>query len=173
MEAILLKKKLYSYVTALLLAVTALLFYPSQSHALSGNEASYFYWLQSGKPSYQSTSYGSWTSHKGSIVGPGTMKKGYSTKSTFSITGSAGIPVKAVEVGLEAGFTKENTLSTSVSRSIPKGKTGVFQTRYQYKTYKVKMVQWISIDGRKSKTGKTKYVTVKKRTDVQGRIILK
>ena len=42
MEAILLKKKLYSYVTALLLAVTALLFYPSQSQALSGNEASYF-----------------------------------------------------------------------------------------------------------------------------------
>ena len=35
------------------------------------------------------------------------MKKGYSTKSTFSITGSAGIPVKAVEVGLEAGFTKK------------------------------------------------------------------
>jgi len=167
------KKKLYSYITACLLTIMACLFYPSQSQALSGNEASYFYWLQSGKPSYQSTSYGSWTSHKGSIVGPGTMKKGYSTKSTFSITGSAGIPVKTVEVGLESGFTKETTLSTSVSRSIPKGKTGIFQTRYQYKTYKVKMVQWVSIDGRKSKTGKTKYVTVKKRTDVQGRIILK
>ena len=35
------------------------------------------------------------------------------------------------------------------------------------------MVNGLVSNGRKSKTGKTKYVTVKKRTDVQGRIILK
>jgi hypothetical protein len=35
------------------------------------------------------------------------------------------------------------------------------------------MRQWVSIDGRKSKTKKKKTVTIKKKTGVESRIILK
>lgn len=167
------KKKLLTIVAVLIFVTTSFSLFPTQSHALSGNEPTYTYWMQSGDPKYQSSSYSSWKSQKGTVTGPATMKKTYKTKNTYSVTGSAEIPIKEIKLGLNGTFTKEVTLSTSLSRKIPKGKRGVFQTRYKYKTYKVKMQQWISIDGRKSKTKKVKYVYVKKKVDVDGRIILK
>ena len=150
-----------------------LLFSPSQSHAISGNEATYTYWLQSGAPTLQKTTYGKWVDQDAPFIGPGTMTKGYNTKTGYSVTGSVTIPVKAVELGLSATFKKEKSLSTTGSREIPNGKKGVFQVRNVYKTYKVKMVEWISIDGRKSKTNSVKYADVKKKVDVEGKIILK
>lgn len=173
MRCVCLKKNVYLVAAMLVLLVSTVLVAPSQSEALSGNEPSYFYWMQKGKKTYKSTSYSKWKSQKGTVVGAATMKKKYSTKSGWSVTASAGIPVKAIEIGLEGNLTKESTLSTTISKKIPKGKTGVFQIRNQYKTYNVKMEQWVSMDGRKSKTGKVKTVTVKKKTDIQGRIILK
>ncbi|KYC71331.1 hypothetical protein B4099_3707 [Heyndrickxia coagulans] len=35
------------------------------------------------------------------------------------------------------------------------------------------MIQWISIDGKKKKTGKTKTVNVKKKSGIESRIALK
>lgn len=173
MRCVFLKKNVYVTLAMLVLLVSTVFAAPSNSKALSGNEPTYTYWMQTGKKTYKSTSYSNWKSQKGTVVGAATMKKKYTTKSGWSITGSAGLPVKAIEIGLEGNLTKESTLSTTVTRKIPKGKTGVFQIRNQYKTYNVKMQQWFSIDGRKSKTGKVKTVTVKKKTDIQGRIILK
>lgn len=173
MRCVSLKKNVYFVIAMLVLLVSTVFVAPSQSEALSGNEPTYTYWMQKGNKTYKSTSYSKWKSQKGTVVGAATMKKKYSTKSGWSVTASAGIPVKAIEIGLEGNLTKESTLSTTISKKIPKGKTGVFQIRNQYKTYNVKMEQWFSMDGRKSKTGKVKIVTVKKKTDIQGRIILK
>ena len=71
------------------------------------------------------------------------------------------------------GTLSKTYLTTTGSKYIPTGKTGYFQIRNVYNHYKVKMVEWISIDGRKSKVGNVKYVTIKKKEDIQSQIITK
>lgn len=145
---------------------------PEKASALSGNEPTYTYWMQSSKK-FTGNSYGKWKKHGNTFVGPGNFSTTYKTKTGFSITGNGEIPIKAVTVGLEVGFTKDKVITTKASRRVPAKKTGKFQVRNEYKHYKVKMVEWLSMDGRKSKTGKVKYVKVKKKTGVQSRIVVK
>ncbi|UNL83162.1 hypothetical protein [Priestia koreensis] len=165
-------KKWITFSLVFIIGLATAVIAPTNSHAVSGHEPTYTYWMQE-KSSYQSTSYGKWTSQKGTLTGPINMKKSYNVSTTYSITANAGLGNKVVSAGLDGMFTKQTDLKTEASRAIPKGQTGVFQIRYEYKTYKVKMEEWLSLDGRKELTGRTKYVTVKKRTDVGGRIILK
>lgn len=140
---------------------------------ISGNEASYKYWIKSGNQKYTNTTYGKWT-NKGSLYhGPGTLNKTYTTKTSISVSVAAEVSIKAVKATFTPSFSKETTLTTQVSRNIPKGKKGQFQVRDVYKHYKVTMAEWISIDGRKSKTGRTKTATIKKKTNFESRIILK
>lgn len=175
MRCVCLKKNVYLVAAMLVLLVSIVFVAPSQSEALSGNEASYFYWMQKGKKTYKSTSYSKWKEDKSvkQKVGPTTMNVTSTSKTSISITVTGGIKKKDITAGLEGNLTKVKENTDSLTKKIPKGKTGVYQTRNQYKTYNVKMEQWVSIDGRKSKTGKVKTVTVKKKTAVQGRIILK
>lgn len=139
---------------------------------LSGNEGTYTYWIQD-KSTYVNKTYGGWT-NKGSVfVGPGTLTKSYESHSSISITGNGEVSDKSIKAGLSSAFTKDRTYTTKVSRYVPKGKKGQFQIRNVYKNYKVKMIQWISIDGKKKKTGKTKTVNMKKKSGIESRIALK
>ncbi|MDA1478430.1 hypothetical protein [Bacillus changyiensis] len=157
--------------TLLLIAMVVNLFLPSTSFALSGNEPTYTYWMQSGKQKYVKKSFGKWQ-NKGSVFhGPGTMTKNYTTKTSFSI--GPGVQIPYTKINLSVSLGSEKSISTTARRSIPKGKKGQFQIRNEYRYYKVKMVQWISIDGRRVKTGKEKTITVTKKAALESRITLK
>lgn len=138
---------------------------PSTGLAVSGNEPSYTYWMESSHD-YTHTTYGDWVSKKNAFTGPGTMSKGY--ESSAGVTVGGNIP----RSGLSVGLTKGVALSTEASREIPEGKKGRLQIRNVYKHYKVHMEEWQSIDGRKSKTGKTKTGTAKRKDEIESRIIL-
>lgn len=165
-------KKIISFLICSALVLSVLLIKPTDSKAISGNESTYTYWMQSSS-TYLKTSYGSWGTVGGAFVGPGTYTKTYKSNTGYSVEVSASIPVKKIDLGLALGFTKEKEITTTASRKVPAGKKAYFQKRNVYKHYKVKMVEWISIDGRKSKTGKVKYVTIKKKDNLESRITLK
>lgn len=136
---------------------------------ISGNEPSYTYWYQS-KSKYKKTTYGAWQNKGVPVHGPINLEKKYTSKTSVSITASAGLPIKTVEAALTGELGKTNTVTTTVSRYVPKGKKGQLQVRNVYKHYNVTLEQWMSIDGRKTKTGKTKVVTVKRKSGSELRI---
>jgi hypothetical protein len=141
---------------------------PRKADALSGNEPTYTYWLQSSSTPYK-TSYGKWVTRSGYSHGPMKKTYSYSTNTSFSIESSAGISKNNIKSGLSVSFTAGKKISTSATCKIPKNKKGAYQTRDVYKHYKVKMDQWKSIDGRKSKTGATKTVKIKKKVSIEDR----
>lgn len=161
------KRGILGLLTAVLLIVLA---FPSSSLAatptsnrgatpqLSGNEPTYTYWIQSGDPKYIKKSFGGWRDVGAAVHGPTTLVQVYKESSSISVTASAGIPVKQI---------------TTTKTKIPKGKKGQFQVRSVYKYYKVTMVQWMAMDGKRKKTGKKKTVTVKKKTSLENRVLLK
>ena len=143
---------------------------PHTTEALSGNEPSYFYYAPTGKPVYNSTSYGSWVAQPGALRGPIKMEVSSQTKTNWSVTGTGTISRNTIEGSLEGFFGKEKTITTTASKSIPKGKKGTYKTRTVYKHYTQKYNQWFTTDGHRSKTGKTKTIKIKKKDDVEGKI---
>lgn len=143
---------------------------PHQTEALNGNEPSYFYYTPAGKPVYKSTSYGSWVAQPGAMRGPIKMEVSTETKTNWSVTGTGGISRGTIDGALELVFGKEKTLKTTASRSIPKGKKGTFKKRSVYKHYTQKYDQWFTTDGHRSKTGKTKTIKIKRKSDIESKI---
>ncbi|WP_155116795.1 hypothetical protein, partial [Heyndrickxia coagulans] len=166
------KRGILGLLTAVLLIVLA---FPSSSLAatptsnrgatpqLSGNEPTYTYWIQSGDPKYIKKSFGGWRDVGAAVHGPTTLVQVYKESSSISVTASAGIPVKQIEAGLSSDFSKKYSLTTTTKTKIPKGKKGQFQVRSVYKYYKVTMVQWMAMDGKRKKQEKRRQLQLKRK----------
>lgn len=135
---------------------------------INGNEATYTYWMQD-TSSLSKTSYGSWVDRTQYTVGPAEKTYTHDTTTSWSVEASAELSYNEIKSGLNSTFTSSKTISNELKVTIPKGKKAAYQTRDKFNHYKVKMIEWISIDGRKSKTGKTKTVTIKKKVGFEDR----
>ncbi|MBQ0140262.1 MAG: hypothetical protein KBT36_13330 [Kurthia sp.] len=147
--------------------------FEKSNSANARTDMTYSYWFKSGQPKYIKTEKSSWKrplksngKYKyGWAYGPMKENYSYSTKATWSINGSATIPYKSVETTLGSEYTSEKSYSIKTSCVISKKQKSTPKFRIKYKVYKQTYAQWISIDGKKSKTGKTKVVTFKTPVD--------
>lgn len=140
---------------------------------INGNEGTYTYWIQEGSSKKAGTTAGKWVSAKETVTGPATMNRTFTTSTSYTVTVDGGLTKNDIKRGLSASLTKQESISTSAIRKIPKGKVGVFQSQDQYTLYNVVMRKWLSVDGKKMKLKDTKKVQIKRKTGVTGRIILK
>lgn len=161
-------KKLLLIFSSLAIIFGGIAFSGEKASALSGNEPTYTYWLQSSS-SYVKQTYGSWVDRTAYTHGPGTKNYSYSTTTSYSVTSSAELSNGTIKSALSSTFTESKTVNESLSCPIKGYEKVAYQTRDVYKHYDVKLQQWISIDGRKSKTGKTKVVSIKHKKGFEDR----
>ncbi|MEK9196990.1 MULTISPECIES: hypothetical protein [Bacillales] len=161
-------KKLFLVFSCLIMVFGFSITSSQEAKALSGNEPTYTYWMQSSS-SLIKTTYGSWVTRTAYTHGPATKTYSYETSTSWSVESYAELSYNEIKSGLKSSFTSTKKITDSMSCSIPKNKKGAYQTRDVYNHYKVKLQEWISVDGRKSKTGKTKTVTIKKKVGLEDR----
>lgn len=139
-----------------------------KANAISGNEATYTYWLQSSS-TYSKQTKADWVTRSSYVYGPATKNFSYSTTKSWSVTASSDLSYNSVKAALSTTFTRADMITETTVCTIPAGKKGTYQTKDVFNHYNVKLAEWISIDGRKSKTGRVKTVSIKKKVAFEER----
>lgn len=161
-------KKLLVILSSLAIFLGGFTLSVEKASALSGNEPTYTYWKQSSS-TFVKQEPDVWVTRTGYTHGPGTQKFSYASPASWSVTSAAELSDTSIKSALSSKFKKPKTLTESLSCPVEASSKVAYQTRDINKHYNVTLVEWISIDGRKSKTGRTKTVSIKRKTAFEDR----
>ena len=158
-------KKLLVILSSLTIFLGGFVLSGEQVSALSGNEPTYTYWTRS-SATLVNQEPDIWVTRTNYTYGPGTKVFSYTSPASFS---TVELSLESIKSTFNSMFDKTKTLNESLSCPIEADEKVAYQTRNINSYYDVTYEEWISIDGRKVKTGKTKTVSMKRKTAFEDR----